>query len=71
MQMNFIPVRLKILILLFAIAPLSAYAYIDPSSSLLFIQGVLALFGAIIVFMKNPIQTIKGWLKKLKEKNDA
>jgi hypothetical protein len=57
--------------LLFAITPLSAYAYIDPSSSLLIIQGVLALFGAIIVFIKNPIQTIKGWLKKLKNKNDA
>lgn len=65
------PNRIKSLILLAAIAPLSAYAYIDPSSSLLIIQGVLALFGAIIVFIKNPIQTIKGWLKKLKKKNDA
>lgn len=71
MQINFSPFRINILILLFAIAPSSAYAYIDPSSSLLIIQGVLALFGAIIVFIKNPIQTIKGWMKKLKKKKDA
>ena len=64
-------IRIKVFILLAAIAPVSAYAYIDPSSSLLIIQGALTFFGAIIIFIKNPIQTIKGWLQKLKKKNDA
>ena len=51
-----------------AVLPLSAHAYIDPSSSLLIIQGVLAFVGAVLVFIKHPIQTIKRWIKKIKNK---
>lgn len=62
----------KIFITMLIVSPLTAHAYVDPSSSLLIIQGVLALFGAIMVFVKKPIQTIKGWWEKLrKPKDDA
>lgn len=49
----------------------SASAYVDPGSTLLLIQGLLALIGGIVVFVKNPIATIKSWIAKFKDRNRA
>lgn len=49
----------------------SASAYVDPGSTLLLIQGALALFGAIVVFIKNPIKTIKDLIAKYKVRKRA
>jgi hypothetical protein len=49
----------------------SASAYVDPGSTLLLIQGLLAALGAVVVFVKNPIKTIKGWIAKIKDRNRA
>jgi len=43
-----------------------AYAYIDPSSSLMALQGVLAFLGSLIIFIKNPLQTILSLFAKIK-----
>lgn len=69
--MSKIKFRLVFLVFVFSISPITAYAYIDPSSSLLIIQGVLAFFGALVVFVKNPIKSIKNLIKKFRNSSDA
>lgn len=49
------------LMFLLALWPLSASAYIDPGSGMLMWQGAIALIGAAVVFIKNPIKTVKLW----------
>jgi hypothetical protein len=44
----------------------AANAYVDPGSSLLLMQGGLAIAGGILVFIKNPIETTKHWIRKIK-----
>lgn len=53
------------------LSPLPAYAYVDPSSSLLVLQGVLAALGSLLVFVRNPIQALKNWVAKLRGQKDA
>lgn len=52
-------------------SPTSAFAYIDSGTSLLLMQGILALLGAVVVFVKNPLQTIKSLISRLKKKDRA
>ena len=59
-----------IVMVIFA-TPMPAYAYVDPSSSLLVLQGVLAALGALLVFVRHPLQTLKRWIAKLRGKKDA
>ncbi len=49
----------------------SASAYVDPGSTLLLIQGLLALIGGIVVFVKNPIKSIKELISKIKDRYRA
>ena len=46
----------------------SAHAYIDPGSSLLLLQGVLAFVGGLIVFVRNPVRKLKKFLQRLRRK---
>ncbi|MFZ6689813.1 hypothetical protein ACO0K0_18890 [Undibacterium sp. SXout11W] len=39
--------------------PSLAFAYIDPGSGMLLIQGLIAFLGACIAFIKNPFEKIK------------
>ena len=43
--------------------PSLAFAYIDPGSGMLIIQGLIAFLGACIAFIKNPIEKIKKILR--------
>ena len=45
-----------------------AHAYIDPGSGMLLLQGLLAAIGAAIVFIKHPIQTIKQFFSRKRDK---
>lgn len=67
--MNLLLLRaaLRIVILLFLPA-ISAHAYIDPGSGMLVIQGLLALIGGIVFFVKNPIAAVKSWIARLRKK---
>jgi hypothetical protein len=64
---------MKTIFLVIAIlaSPMPAYAYVDPSSSLLVLQGILAALGALLVFVRNPLQTLKRWIAKLRGQKDA
>jgi hypothetical protein len=59
-----------IIFVLLAFSP-DAYAYIDPGSTLFLIQGLLALMGGLLVFIKKPIQTIKNLIAKIQKRKDA
>jgi hypothetical protein len=61
------PTRAWLLIALFLL-PTSAFAYVDPGSGMLIWQGLLALLGAAIMFVRNPIETIKRLLSRFKRK---
>jgi hypothetical protein len=60
-------VLLKV-VLLWAIVTSPAFAYIDPGSGMLLWQGVVAAIGAVILFLRNPIQVIKSLIKRLRNK---
>ena len=45
-----------------------SYAYIDPGTGLLFMQGLFALIGFLVAFVKNPVNIIRNIIKKLKLK---
>lgn len=63
---------LKLQALLLAAAacliPDSAHAYVDPGSGMLLWQGLIALIGAVLVFARNPWQTIKHLIERLRKK---
>jgi len=48
--------------------PVAVFAYIDPGSGTLLIQGLLALFGAIIVFVRSPRENIKRFYADIKNR---
>lgn len=49
----------EVMVLALAAWPVSAFAYVDPGSGMLLIQGLVALIGGIVAFSKNPV----GWLR--------
>lgn len=54
--------------LLWLLLVTDAWAYIDPGSSMLLWQGVVAAVGAVLIFVRNPIQIIKSWIKRMRDK---
>ncbi|WP_221211097.1 hypothetical protein [Mitsuaria sp. BK037] len=48
--------------------PLSANAYVDPGSGMLIWQGLIALVGALIVFVRNPLASVKRLIARFKRK---
>lgn len=55
-------------ILLWVVLMSNAWAYIDPGSGMLLWQGVIAAVGAVLIFIKNPVQIIKSWVKRMRNK---
>jgi hypothetical protein len=53
-----------------ALWPVAAFAYIDPGSGMLLWQGAIAAIGAIVVFVRHPIRTVKNLLSSLRKRND-
>lgn len=51
--------------------PMPVYAYVDPSSSLMVLQGLLAALGGLLVFVRHPLQTLRRWIAKLRGQKDA
>jgi hypothetical protein len=50
---------IKLIVLLTCFYSIPAYAYIDPGTNLFLLQGLLAILGGLIAFIKNPIEKIK------------
>jgi hypothetical protein len=56
--------RLAILCLI-VFVPLQAQAYVDPGSGMLIWQGLVALLGAAILFVRRPLRALKRWYRRL------
>lgn len=54
--------------LLLALASTNAFAYIDPGTGMLALQGLLAFIGGIVVFVRHPVRTLRHWIQKLFKK---
>jgi len=63
--MNSHTIRLGLVLVL---APLTAHAYVDPGTGMLLVQGLIALIGGIVVFVKNPIAAIKALIARVRKK---
>jgi hypothetical protein len=48
-----------------------AYAYVDPGSSLLLLQGLFAALGAALTLFKKPWQLLAKLFSREKKKQDA
>ena len=59
---------MKILLILIALWIPSAHAYVDPGSGMLLWQALIAVIGAIIVFVRNPVATLKRLFERLFKK---
>jgi len=56
--------RRNVLLLALLLWPTSVFAYVDPGSGMLIWQGLLAALGAIIVFLRKPLELIKRALRR-------
>jgi hypothetical protein len=54
------------LLLFMLIFPSTSHAYIDPGSGMILIQGLIAILGGCIVFIRNPKKTIINWIRKVR-----
>ena len=53
------------LLLVLVVIPVPAFAYIDPGTGMLLVQGLVALIGGFVAFSKNPIGWLRDRLKRL------
>ena len=60
--------HLLVLAILLLCLPASAFAYIDPGSGMLLLQGLIAAIGAVLVFVRHPWETIKRLLARWRSK---
>jgi hypothetical protein len=51
--------RMLFAIVFLCLSPQDVFAYVDPGSGLLLIQGLLAVIGGAIVFIKDPLGSCK------------
>jgi hypothetical protein len=58
---------IRIFFVLMVIPVFSAWSYIDGGTGMLLIQGLLALIGGIVFFVKNPINAIKSWIARFRK----
>lgn len=59
---------MKYLLILAALWIPSAHAYVDPGSGMLLWQALIAVIGAVIVFVRHPVDTLKRLYRKLFKK---
>ncbi len=58
--------RSKLVFTLALIAlPGTAFAYVDPGSGMMLLQGLIALVGAVVVAVRNPIAALKRLIAKI------
>ncbi len=66
------PLRIALGCFLLAMAlSTPAYAYVDPGSSLLLLQGLFAAIGAALTFFKKPWQMLAKLFTREKKNHDA
>jgi hypothetical protein len=55
-----------IAIVVLILAPAPAYAYIDPSSGILALQGLLAFLGGLLMFLRSPKKWLSDLIKRIR-----
>lgn len=60
------PTRLVALSLYVACLPSIAYAYVDPGSGMLLLQGLVAAVGALLFAIRNPRQFFRNLMARLR-----
>lgn len=60
--------RRRVFVLALVLSPATAFAYVDPGSGMLIWQGLLAVVGAVIVFVRNPLDSVKRLLSRFRRK---
>lgn len=61
--------NLKLIVALMLLNSHVAYAYIDPSSMILGIQGIIAAVVSVVVWLVKPVTKIKKIIKSIFKKN--
>ena len=63
---------MKSLLLLLALCGFAtpAFAYVDPGTGMLAIQGLIALVIGVMAFVRHPVQTVKRWWTQWRGKHD-
>jgi len=54
------PARIAVVVSIFALAPASAMAYIDPGNGAYMVQVIFTLVGAALFYLRHPIRSIKA-----------
>lgn len=60
--------RLFVALLLGLVCTGPAFAYVDPGTGLLLLQGTLALVGGIIFFFRHPVRALRALIDRLRKK---
>jgi hypothetical protein len=58
----------KYLLFILATFALPSYAYFDPGTGAYLVQGLIALFAAVVFYLRHPVEFMKKLLKDLKDK---
>lgn len=61
-------VRLGVVLLLW---PVAAHAYVDPGTGLLMLQGLFAALGALVIFVRHPIKTVRRLIARLRGRDEG
>lgn len=59
-----------LLLLLMLVFPSTSHAYIDPGSGMILLQGLIAVLGGCIVFIRNPKKTVINYIRKVRGVKD-
>jgi hypothetical protein len=71
MKRAYVDPRAVGVVLLLAVAPSLAQAYIDPGNGAYMVQALFAMAGAALFYIRHPIRTVKScwnWLLNRKQK---
>jgi hypothetical protein len=60
--------RLAIALLLW---PVAAQAYVDPGTGLLMLQGLFAALGALVIFVRHPIKTVRRLIARFRGRDEG
>lgn len=63
-------IRLRLLLATLFL-PVTAHAYVDPGMGLLMLQGLFAALGAVVIFVKNPIQSLRRLIARLRGRDEG
>lgn len=55
-------------IVVLTLVPATAHAYIDPSTGILALQGLIAFLGGLMMFLRSPRKWISDLIRRIRER---